>query len=170
MSAPVRKEGNLPRPERADIILRGYRRGDSIPDIARALSKTNQYSGGALPVIRNVLSNPKMFDPHIDEVAIERAFHGDRVAWNAMTYYERAALTDLVIERTNQGATNSAWPGHSAMREGTGSERDQGWTYLLAQRLGMPSNRFHEIKQKRASAIRQKNKAAKGVENGQPSS
>lgn len=154
--APTSRESNLPRPERASIILTGHRRGDSITDIARALSPTGRSNGGVFPVIRNVLADPEMYDPHVDEVAVERAFHGDRDTWDAMTHYERAALVDLVIEKAESGATNSGWPGHPAMYPGAEIDHERGWVYLLAERLGMSPHRFRKTKNKRASARRLK--------------
>lgn len=144
--------GNLPPARKVDVVRDHWRRGLPSGVAARALSSGDRPSGSIYSLVRSVYAEPNMYDTYIDPVAIERALHGDRGAYEAMTYYELAALTDLIVEMANNGDTNCRWPGRKPMEAGgRPTEKDPGWVYLLAEVLGMEPHRFRKIKDKRAS-------------------
>ena len=102
-------------------------------------------------VVASILSDPEKYDTHIDEVAVERAFHGDRKVWQNMTYYERRALIDKVDEQYNADRPNPRWPGAHAQGQGAVGYGlglpigEKSWVVLLCEELGEPAFRFSDI-------------------------
>jgi hypothetical protein len=56
------------------------------------------------------LLNLWRFSPDIDEVAIERAYDGDREVWLTLTHYERRIVLDRLLELLESGQPHRKWP------------------------------------------------------------
>jgi hypothetical protein len=114
-------------------------------------------------VVESILSDPEKYDTHIDEVAVERAFRGDRKVWANMTHYERRALIDKVEEHYNADRGNPRWPeahtqGQGAVGYGLGAPigEQKSWVLLLCEELGEPPYRFLDILSARRRRARAK--------------
>jgi hypothetical protein len=60
--------------------------------------------------VNTLLLNKWRYCPDLDEIAIERAFDGDREVWIALTHYERQEVIDRLYELWHACKRHRKWP------------------------------------------------------------
>jgi len=129
----------LPKPERAQTIVDGLRKGTPPLTIGKALDK--QCASNALKLINAIAKDVDAYDTFIDEVAVDRAYGGDRAVWVALTHYERQACVDRLLGRALAGLTHYGWPNLVAAEQGC----ELGWLGLWAEQVGEDPKRFTRL-------------------------
>jgi len=156
---------NIPKPERAQTIVDLHRKGYSSIEIRRKLCPNRPNRD--MKVVTNVLKTPDLYDTYIDQVAVDRAWMGDRKVWESMTHYERKAMMDRVFMFYDNDWLHPRFPGVRAVNWGVkrgfgfGGKRDesQGWIVLLAEELGEHPQRFLRVVNKRKQIRRDRSRA-----------
>jgi hypothetical protein len=74
------------------------------------LSNKSVVRAHARAKIDEFLLNLWRFSPHIDEVAVERAYDGDREVWLTLTHYERQIVLDRLLALLQGGVPHRKWP------------------------------------------------------------
>lgn len=137
----------LPSPERAQFIVDQLRAGVDPRDISRAINRKNTVE--VRHTIAAIGQDVDAYDTFIDDVAVERAYKGDRPVWLALTHYERRACLDLLMGRALAGRDHIRWPGLPAVEPGC----EPGWLGLWAVEVGEPPRRWVRILVARRSAL-----------------
>jgi hypothetical protein len=153
MSIPVRQRTKIPRrlPD-YDNVLFVYERaveGWSVIEILDAYtdeflstlqpSRRHRQRDLARYWIREVVEDPRPWDPRLDEIAIERAYDGDAEVWLGLTYYERRECLDRLVFTYDNKTNHRMWP-HLPVVEGFGQ-----W----CRKVGEPQDRVPNISLKR---------------------
>lgn len=139
----------LPAPERAQFIVDAARKGHKARQITIDLVGSNRRD--ARWTVDRILADVDAFDTHIDDVAVTRAYQGDKPVWGALTRYERKACLDLVMDRALAGRTHMCWPGVPALANGA----EPGWVGLWAVAVGERPQRLVDILQARRVAAKE---------------
>jgi hypothetical protein len=152
----------LPAPEVTRKLLALHRKGLGSWEIRKIAfpSHPERYK----VVLDSILTDPDKYDTDIDQVALDRAWAGDRRVWEGMTYYERQAFVDRLEKARDDDELNPRFPGRTAIQKdlscgyGFGVKRgmEKGWIALLAEELGEPSERFLNILNKRRARDRER--------------
>ena len=132
-------KSRLPNPERAQLIVDALRKGTPPLVIGKQLDRRNPYN--PLPTIGRIAKEVDAYDTFIDEVAVDRAYGGDRAGWVALTHYERRACVDRLIGRALAGMSHKGWPNLVAAE----SSCELGWLSLWAVAVGEKPRRFIKI-------------------------
>lgn len=147
----------LPDRERTQKIVDLARKGYTSLEIRKIVypgGRHNRYHTG----VSKIMANPEMYDTYIDEVAIERAWMGDREVWENMTYWERLVLVTKIEEAYYAGRPHPRYPGSRPVGWGASQggfgfgvevEYRDGWMSLLAAELGEHPKRFLRIVDRR---------------------
>jgi hypothetical protein len=130
------------------------RRGYSSLEIRKVVYPGNRHNRYHT-IVNKIIANADMYDTYIDEVAVERAWMGDRAVWEAMTNYERQALVSKIEEAYYAGKPHPHYPGSRPVGWGSNKnvgwgfgvekEHSEGWLSLLATELGEHPKRFLRV-------------------------
>ena len=126
----------LPSPERAQFIVDSARKGHTARTITVAIAGHDR--GDVRLGVERVMADVDSYDTHIDEVAVDRAYKGDRPVWLALTRWERRAVLDRVMGRALAGKGHIRWPGLGAADAGC----ELGWVGLWAEAVGEDPRRM----------------------------
>ena len=88
-------------------------------------------TGRARGSVATWLANSEQFDPHIDDIAVERALRGDRVVFGNLTMFERQAFLDQLVARLRREPRDTFHHNQSG---------EPWWLSVLSADLGMSSN------------------------------
>ena len=133
----------LPEPAKAQTIVDCARSGMTSQQITVAIRGHNDPHEQHM--VERVLQDVDRFDTDVDDVAVARAYGGDRPVWDALTHYERRACIDLVMDRALARKTHKCWPGLPPTELGRGL----GWLGLWACEVGEQPERMARILHKR---------------------
>ena len=141
MSAnPVLLSRVLPEPKRAQRIVDLARKGMTGKQIRNIVcDKTNHQYVGKL--VDKILADVDSYDTLVDDVAVQRAYMGDPVAWRACTRYERAACVDRLMDRALLGKDHMRWSGLEPTEWGGAN----GWVAEWALSVGESPLRIGQI-------------------------
>lgn len=92
------------------------------------------------------VENPRAWDPDLDEIAIERAYDGDKEVWLGLSHYERQECLDRLIYAYDNHPFHRAWP-NLTMIDGMSS-----WS----RSVGEPQDRVPTMANKRRFRARGK--------------
>jgi len=137
----------LPSPARSQTIVDGLRKGTPPLTIGKALDR--RCASNALKLINAIAKDVDAYDTYVDEVAVDRAYGGDRAVWVALTHYERQACVDRLLGRALAGLSHKGWPNLVAAEPGC----ELGWLGLWAQSVGEDPRRFMQLLVTRRAAL-----------------
>jgi len=137
----------LPAPARAQAIVDGLRQGTQPLVIGKRLDR--RCASNALKLINAIAKDVDAYDTYVDEVAVDRAYGGDRAVWVALTHYERRACVDRLLSRALGGLSHKGWPNLVAAEAGC----ELGWLGLWAVAVGEDPRRFMQLLVTRRAAL-----------------
>ena len=129
----------LPSPARSQTIVDGLRKGTPPLVIGKTLDR--RCASNALKLISAIAKDVDAFDTYIDDVAVDRAYGGDKAVWVALTHYERRACVDRLLGRALAGLSHKGWPNLVASE----SSCELGWLSLWALSVGEQPRRFIQL-------------------------
>ena len=124
--------GSLPAPERAQRIVDLARQGHDAATITTKVITNRKHAFYVRKTVDRVMADVDAYDTHIDDVAVTRAYQGDKAVWDALTHYETVACIDLLMGRALVGKTHVTFPHVPAVDIGP----EFGWLGLWAQLVG----------------------------------
>lgn len=146
---PVPMETRLPAPwiprDRVQLIFDCARAGMEMEDIAREVRRYmygEKVPNGLAPYkrqVERVLNDPVGWNPDVDEIAVDRAYDGDREVWLGLTYYERKQCIDMLVE------TYASKPFHRHWADRPAADGIVAW----AESVGEPPGRIKDINTRR---------------------
>lgn len=139
-------------PEEARFVKRCWREGwsrrEAVNDCAREFMTPGVSDRVEKDRFRRVVekfySDPRRWDPDIDEQAVFRAFMGDRQVWQDLTYYERSEVFRRLIAIYLGHGHHPRYPDRS------GLDGIHAW----AEKVGEPTDRVGQIVCKRKERAR----------------
>ena len=145
MRVPDKRSGgipllNLPSVTRAQAVVDRWRNGWSVVEITKALVGTNQANVRAS--VTHMVADIDNYDTYLDEVAIQRAYCGDKDAWVALTHYERKECVYRIISRASLNKTHVRWPGLPVHKD---KSNVPGWLDEWANAIGERPHRFQSL-------------------------
>jgi hypothetical protein len=145
MRVPDKRSGgipllNLPSVAHSQQVVDGWRAGQSVLDITRALVGTNE--ANVRHQVEHIVADVDNYDTYLDEVAIQRAYCGDRDAWVALTHYERRECVYRIISRASLNKTHVRWPGLPVHKDKSNVD---GWLEEWAKAVGETPHRFQSL-------------------------
>jgi len=129
----------LPSPARSQTIVDGLRQGTPPLTIGKTLDR--RCASNALKLINAIAEDVDAYDTFIDEVAVDRAYGGDKAVWVALTHYERRACVDRLLSRALAGLSHKGWPNLGA----AGFGPELGWLGLWAEAVGENPRRYTQL-------------------------
>jgi hypothetical protein len=141
---PSKRDGGiplliLPSVVRSQQVVDEYRAGKSIREIAVRLVGSEDLI--TREFVTRVVGDIDNYDTHLDEVAVQRAYEGDRDAWVALTHWERKECVHRIISRAALDKTHVRWPALPVHRDYDVS----GWLWEWATAVGESPRRFQRL-------------------------
>ena len=140
----------LPAPKRAQFIVDSARKGHTARRITVDIAGHNRVDVRA--TVDRVLADVDSYDTFVDDVAVDRAYQGDRAVWVALTRLERRAVVDRVTGRALAGKDHMNWPGLRAADAGC----ELGWVGLWAEAVGEHPRRMVALVASRRGALKER--------------
>jgi hypothetical protein len=137
----------LPAPERAQHIVDALRKGIPPLVIGKQLDPKRPYN--PLPIIKRIAADVNNYDTDVDEVAVQRAYEGDKGAWVGLTHYERRACLNRLLDRGLAGPGHVRWPELPAVEAG---KTELGWLDYWCEAVGEDQFRFRKMLNRRRNA------------------
>lgn len=162
--------GRLPEREKVERIFQMHREGKTVEEIGKAIAIRDRYVKPNRELAERVIrEGVARWDWVDDEVAIARAYGGDREVWKNLTHYERNAVMHLMAENSEENPhplavglrrsanTNTAIADLYVDAETSGSTSVNGyveWALAVGEEPLRIIRNLNKRRQRRAAAVR----------------
>jgi hypothetical protein len=136
----------LPSVERAQFVVDAWRDGQTVLEITKGLSGWNNTV--IREFVERVVADVDNHDTYLDDVAVQRAYEGDKDAWAALTHYERRECVYRIISRASLNKTHLRWPLLPVLTT-AGPGGVLGWLAEWAMAIGEDPHRFQQLLERR---------------------